>query len=387
MRCDLRNYVFTSLVLFFVAFTISLRSFIDSDLRFSVDECIRLEPFGHGRHLVCSSHVSAFFSYVEMQKLSLLIHLNMAVCCFVLLGKFVIGIFFGRLSPTESQHFYDRMLNFLLFKVIFVGAIMEPVWIQIVRLSFWIAALGLLRIFSLLSRDRFDQLTTMPYMPIADYVKISILLICILVCNLTWYIASFILFPAYTTFLTLEFLPVFLDTLQVLTKYWGQILDQQEQSFERKRMVNYYTELGTDMLVLGLTLLQYLQLIWMHGISFSLVDIVLFLNVRSVLRNLYKKALSHRDRWRAMSYVRKRYVDATPIELSQRNDDCAICREKMKTAKKLACGHLFHVHCLHSWIQHHVSKPTCPTCRRPLTPSPQGVEDSSAANARDNLAS
>lgn len=41
-------------------------------------------------------------------------------------------------------------------------------------------------------------------MPIADYVKISILLICILVCNLTWYIASFILFPAYTTFLTLE---------------------------------------------------------------------------------------------------------------------------------------------------------------------------------------
>lgn len=26
-------------------------------------------------------------------------------------------------------------------------------------------------------------------------------------------------------------------------------------------MVNYYTELGTDMLVLGLTLLQYLQLI------------------------------------------------------------------------------------------------------------------------------
>lgn len=80
------------------------------------------------------------------------------------------------------------------------------------------------------------------------------------------------------------------------------------------------------------------------------------------------------------------YVDATPTELMMRNDDCAICREKMKTAKKLACGHLFHVyvclfdmpntsclsnpyrHCLHSWIQHHVSKPTCPTCRRSLSP-------------------
>lgn len=59
-----------------------------------------------------------------------------------------------------------------------------------------------------------------------------------------------------------QFLPVALDTLQVVTKYLSQLLDQwREQGFEGKRAVNYYTELGTDMLVLGLTLLQYLQLI------------------------------------------------------------------------------------------------------------------------------
>lgn len=45
---------------------------------------------------------------------------------------------------------------------------------------------------------------------------------------------------------------------------------------------------------------------WMHGISFGLVDIVLFLNVRSVLKSLYRKTLVHRDRWRAMSYVRNK---------------------------------------------------------------------------------
>jgi hypothetical protein len=105
----------------------------------------------------------------------------------------------------------------------------------------------------------------------------------------------------------------------------------------------------------------------MHGISFGLVDIVLFLNVRSVLKNLHNKIIIYRERWKAMVYVRQRYVDASSEELSKLNDDCAICREKMKTAKKLACGHLFHLHCLHSWIQHHVSKPTCPTCRRPLS--------------------
>lgn len=55
---------------------------------------------------------------------------------------------------SNMKHVYDRMLNFLLFKMIFVGAVMDPAWI---RLSIWIAILGFLRIFSLLSRDRFDH--------------------------------------------------------------------------------------------------------------------------------------------------------------------------------------------------------------------------------------
>ena len=47
----------------------------------------------------------------------------------------------------------------------------------------------------------------------------------------------------------------------MMTKYFSQLLDQYiEQGFEGKRTINYYAELGTDMLVLGLTLLQYLQL-------------------------------------------------------------------------------------------------------------------------------
>lgn len=52
---------------------------------------------------------------------------------------------------------YDRMLNFLLFKVIFIGAVMDPVWRHILRLSMWIGILGFMRIFSLLSRDRLDN--------------------------------------------------------------------------------------------------------------------------------------------------------------------------------------------------------------------------------------
>ncbi|KAG1173706.1 uncharacterized protein RHIMIDRAFT_234637 [Rhizopus microsporus ATCC 52813] len=310
----------------------------------------------------------AYFAHVESRKISLLAHVNMSICGSLLIGRCIIKWVFGELWPIESQHMYDRMLNFLLFKMIFIGAVMDPVWRHILRLSMWIGILGFMRIFSLLSRDRLDNLTTIAFVSIHKYYKIIILLSTILLSNIIWYLGSLYLFPTSLAFLTLEFLPVVLDTVQVLIKYITHLLDQWiENGFESKRWINYYTELSADVLILACTLLQYLQLMWMHGISFGLVDIVLFLNVRSVLKTLHNKITIYRERWRAMAYIRQRYVDASPEELSKLNDDCAICREKMKTATKLACGHLFHLQCLHSWIQHHVSKPTCPTCRRPLS--------------------
>ncbi|KAI9303953.1 hypothetical protein BJ944DRAFT_164532 [Cunninghamella echinulata] len=236
------------------------------------------------------------------------------------------------------------MLNFLLFKVIFIGAVMDPVWRHILRLSLWIGVLGFLRIFSLLCRDRFENLSTIAYAPPNAYYKITTLLFAIFALNILWYIGSMFLFPNSITFLTLEFLPVALDTAQVMTKYLAHLLDQwNENGFESKRLINYYAEISTDVLILGCTLLQYLQLMWMHGISFGLVDIVLFLNVRSVLKNLHNKVMIHRERWRMMSYVQRQYIDATQEELDANDDDCAICRDSLKVAKKLACGHLFHL--------------------------------------------
>lgn len=49
---------------------------------------------------------------------------------------------------------------------------------------------------------------------------------------------------------------------------------------------------------------------------------------------------------------------------------CIICREEMTTAKKLICGHLFHVHCLRSWLER---QHTCPTCRALVVPPENGT--------------
>ena len=56
---------------------------------------------------------------------------------------------------------------------------------------------------------------------------------------------------------------------------------------------------------------------------------------------------------------------------------CIICREEMTTAKKLLCGHLFHVHCLRSWLER---QHTCPTCRAPIIP----LDNGNAASAQQH---
>lgn len=54
---------------------------------------------------------------------------------------------------------------------------------------------------------------------------------------------------------------------------------------------------------------------------------------------------------------------ASEDELARNNDDCAICWDQMKAARKLPCGHLFHTTCLRSWLEQDTS---CPTCRHSL---------------------
>jgi E3 ubiquitin-protein ligase synoviolin len=74
-----------------------------------------------------------------------------------------------------------------------------------------------------------------------------------------------------------------------------------------------------------------------------------------------------------------RFPDATTEDLGLGDATCIICREEMSSAKKLPCGHFFHVHCLRSWLER---QQTCPTCRAPVL-SPDNVP---AANGTDPAA-
>jgi E3 ubiquitin-protein ligase synoviolin len=112
----------------------------------------------------------------------------------------------------------------------------------------------------------------------------------------------------------------------------------------------------------------------------------------NIIRDVYITARSFITRLRALRRYQtatrnmdQRYPNATHEEMSAMNDrTCIICREEMvlrnvpengaddplaqapapaldgpnTTPKKLPCGHVFHFHCLRSWLERQQSCPT-----------------------------
>lgn len=53
--------------------------------------------------------------------------------------------------------------------------------------------------------------------------------------------------------------------------------------------------------------------------------------------------------------------DVSPADLAGKDPLCIVCLEDLHTnAKRLKCGHMFHLHCLRRWLE---TNAICPTCR------------------------
>jgi autocrine motility factor receptor len=88
-----------------------------------------------------------------------------------------------------------------------------------------------------------------------------------------------------------------------------------------------------------------------RGLSSQLIDMILFLNIRTHYTNLRARVTSYLHYRRATKNLREAFPNATVEQLVAFDDDCAICKERMTAAKRLPCGHLFHFSCLRSWLE------------------------------------
>lgn len=176
-----------------------------------------------------------------------------------------------------------------------------------------------------------------------------------------------------------EFAILIASILGIWARYIVGILDLRHARgrvdapvWEEKSMYLFYIDLAVDFSKL---------------LTYLIFCIVIFLNHGfpiHILRDVYMTLRSFMARWmdlmryrRATRNMDEQYPDATAAELEAAGDrTCIICREEMVargeeseqesdgpnvTPKKLACGHIFHFHCLRSWLER---QQACPTCRR-----------------------
>jgi hypothetical protein len=113
-----------------------------------------------------------------------------------------------------------------------------------------------------------------------------------------------------------------------------------------------------DMMVDGV----YAVLTFKHG-EYSLGSFVIMFIVTTCVISFVSKGwniLTEYKEFKKFELTIKVAMEKFSFEVGK-EEDCGICMEKMKTARKLRCGHCFHQFCLMQMILN--KKTSCPICR------------------------
>lgn len=144
--------------------------------------------------------------------------------------------------------------------------------------------------------------------------------------------------------------------------------------------VAYCTEMDSfvdtvlDVAAVGMSVLEYALLyVYRDGIYVHCYDFAILLDGRYLAQQVKKKVDKYIRLSRRAQYVMQ--VVPTVVFRGERNSvahgyynigntKCPICLERMESAKRLSCGHIFHSECLLEWVKESANAAcTCPMCR------------------------
>ncbi|XP_046747934.1 E3 ubiquitin-protein ligase AMFR-like isoform X1 [Diprion similis] len=302
--------------------------------------------------------------------------INMAYCVLILVGKSIQKLVFGELRVSERQHLKDKFWNFVFYKFIFVFGVLNVQYMdEVVLWCAWFTALGFLSLLSQLCKDRFEYLSFSPTTPGWSHVRLLGLLTAILALSsfmLLMCIAAGFFFVSFNTFafMAAECILLGVRTVHVMLRYAIHLYDTRgagntsPRSWDKRGPLAYYTELTSELTILAVDFLHHVHMLLWSNIFLSMASLVICMQLRYLFHEIQRRITKHRNYLAVLSHMEQNYPMASQEELAENSDNCAICWEKMETARKLPCGHLFHNSCLQSWLEQDTS---CPTCRLALS--------------------
>lgn len=322
-----------------------------------------------------------FYIFLTHNPLHVLILLQVIINGLLLIGWLLQRLLFASCTAAEVKAAREAILNFCIFRLIFLGSLLETssaanptaaaeesssagnssspssppplapgsgglrevcVWLL------WFALVAFVRWFLVMLRERFNTAQASPHATPRTFSKyllltllfsavnlaLAALVLLVLGPHVSWTVLSLVVF---------ENAVLLASCVKIAVKYalYLQTL-RRSQPWEERGSSLYYNDMFCEVVVQMITI-AHLTHIWTHfGLSFSLLDLFLFLQVRHLAVGLYRNLKSVRQYARAIAEINTRFPDATPQELQQLDDVCSICRDTMEQAKRLPCGHLFH---------------------------------------------
>ncbi|GES76729.1 E3 ubiquitin-protein ligase synoviolin [Rhizophagus clarus] len=334
--------------------------------------------------------------YLSKSSACIMILMNMGFFLTIVLGKILQTVFFGSLRAVEIEHLYERawyaFTETCLAMTIFRDEFNTSFVVTFTILLF-------LKIFHWLCQDRVEFMEQSPAVPISFHIRMISLMEILGIIDLI--LASYAINiamhnePNMMIMFAFEYSILTATILSTIIKYILNVIDmRREEQWENKSIYVFYLELVTDFIKLIVYLIFFAIILVFYGIALHIIR-DLYVTLRSFLQKC-GDLIRYR---RATRNMNERYPSATNEELERLSDrTCIICREEMIAAaavnnnannnndaepqrhnngdrrqgsnnnmgdvpKKLPCGHIFHFHCLRSWLERQQS---CPTCRRPV---------------------
>ncbi|PWN51615.1 hypothetical protein IE53DRAFT_313614, partial [Violaceomyces palustris] len=321
----------------------------------------------------------------------MLVLLNFALFVTLMLGKVFQQIFFGRLRAVEVEHLYERSWYSLSETLLAMTLFRDEFDVGFVLLF---GTLLFLKVFHWLSADRVEFMEQTPSVSNLFHARMVSILGSLLIVDvvLVTFAVEVLLFEnmrlGIMVLFASEFIILTTSLLSTIAKYVINCQDlRSEEPWEAKSMYVFYVDLATDFLKLATYVSFFILLTTWYGLPLSLIR-DLYVTGRSCIGKV-RDLIRYRAATRNMD---SRYPDATHDDMRAMSDGtCIICREDMvvsgpdpnastdredandsrpsamsnsggsalnATPKKLPCGHIFHFHCLRSWLERQQSCPT-----------------------------
>ncbi|KAL8160230.1 hypothetical protein V2J09_001767 [Rumex salicifolius] len=328
----------------------------------------------HAFHSRCQFYPAMV--YLSTSKICLVLLLNMGLVIMCGLWQLTKKIFLGSLREAEVERLNEQSWREVM-EILFAITIFR----QDFSVSFiaMVTALLLIKALHWMAQKRVEYIETTPAVTTMSHIRIvSFMGFLLLIDSLFLYSSLKYLIEtrqaSVSLFFSFEYMILATTTVATFVKYLFYVCDVlMEGQWERKPVYTFYLELIRDLLHLSMYLCFFMVIFVNYGVPLHLIR-----ELYETFRN-FKIRVADYIRYRKItSNMNDRFPDATPEELNVSDATCIICREEMTTAKKLICGHLFHVHCLRSWLER---QHTCPTCRAHVVPSETGASSAVGPHA------